>query len=161
MRFNSPSKALISIVKHQDNRCICYNQDNTFFQIPTQISCLSSHLVQHYGAYALDSVISHTKFIFQHCRILENYVVQNGRSATLLQRNLLLPSSGLHRTCRWRQQGSLENWCASTRLNSITARKKAFVTVSAITNYILTKFTLPNELTFFTISSSSSFSRGS
>ena len=44
---------------------------------------------------------------------------------------------------------------------SITSQKKDFVTMSAITSYSLIKFTLPNELTFFTISSSSSFSRGS
>ena len=55
----------------------------------------------------------------------------------------------------------LKKWFASARAQSITSQKKAFVAVSAITGYSLIKFTLPNELTFFTISSSSSFSRGS
>jgi hypothetical protein len=62
---HSACLSLISKDKCQDNRCICYNQDNTFFQIPIQISCQSPDLVQHYAAYALESVISHTKFIFK------------------------------------------------------------------------------------------------
>ena len=101
------------------------------------------------------------KIYLKDCCILGCDVMENGKTVQLLQSNLLPPSSGLHLSSWWRLHAPFKNWQAASTAHRITPQQTAFFTETTITTSNPTKFTLPNELTFFTIAPSSSFRRGS